>query len=207
MLCRTKQDNLPSMLRLDGRSRRLRQVVSGFVRLACATASVLGLGCSAFIGANLPLFGSQYDLVGRMRIHAEDSILRVDFRVAYTEQGTELHVWGPIGVRRTKVMFGYDGYTIEDRDGDMIPLQRSALPIEVPPSVWQIGSQLGPWLRLHPYGANKDKVLEAWSLNGVSVKVDAIQSVDDETVCKRLTMTSGDVEILVLCDRWRMHEN
>ena len=46
-----------------------------------------------------------------------------------------------------------------------------------------------------------------WTLNGVQVYVEESQLVDGERVCKRMRLTSGAVEVLVLCDRWHLNES
>ena len=160
-------------------------------------------GCTAFVSPDLPSAGYQYDLVGRMRIKADDAILRLDFHMAYDGTKTALQVWGPMGVNRTKVTFGRDQYIVERRNGDVIFLRPEDLSLDLPLSGWQIGPDLGPWLRLQPFGVTQPKATDNWALNGVEVEVQEKKTVDGELVCKRLKMASGTAEVLVLCDRWR----
>lgn len=138
-----------------------------------------------------------------MRIKADDEILRLDFHLLYDGVGTQLQVWGPFGLKRTTLRFDPGRYTTEDREGRIVELNVADLPPEVPASIWAIGSDLGLWLRLVPMGMNRPKVLGHWSQYGVNVAVEASQIIAGEDVCKRLRMTSGTVEVLVLCDRWR----
>ena len=195
------------MLWLNGFLRKFRRVVVGTIRLAYLVLSAFAIGCTALIGPDFSSAGSQFDLVGRMRIEAENSILRVDFHLAYDGAVTRLQVWGPLGVNRTNVVFGRDSYTIEDRHGQSVILHPADLPAEVPTSVWQVGSDLGPWLRLQPPGVPHSDALLGWTLNGVLVHVEERQLVEGESVCKRIRLTSGEVEVLVLCDRWRLNES
>ena len=138
-----------------------------------------------------------------MRIKADDAILRLDFHMAYDGTATKLQVWGPMGINRTKVTFGRDQYMVESRNGDVSILRPEDLPIDLPLSVWHIGPDLGPWLRLQPFGASQAKATDDWVLNGVTVEVQRKETVGGEEVCKRLKMSSGTTEVLVLCDRWR----
>ncbi len=206
-LCGNSLGELANMLWLDGVLRKFRIVVIGTIRLAYLVVSAFVVGCTALVGPDISSADDQFDLVGRMRIEAENSILRVDFHMAYDGTVTRLQVWGPLGVNRTSVLFGRDSYTIEDRRGQSVILHPSDLPTEVPRSVWQVGSDLGPWLRLQPPGVAHSDALVEWTLNGVQVRVEESQHVDGERVCKRMRLTSGAVEVLVLCDRWRLNES
>ena len=151
------------MLRLNGLLRDFRMLVVGTIRYACLVVSALLVGCSALIGPDVPPVGSQFDLVGRMRIEAENSILRLDFHLAYDGSTTQIQVWGPMGVNRTKIVLGHEYHTIEDRRGHIVELKRSDRPKEVPSGVWQLGADLGLWFRLLPLGADRPKILDQWS--------------------------------------------
>ena len=179
----------------------------GTVRYTCLLMSALVVGCTALIGPDVPPVGSHFDLVGRMRIEAENSILRLDFHLVYDGSSTQLQVWGPMGINRTKVVLGEEYHTVENQRGDVVELRPTDLPKGVPASVWHIGSDLGRWLRLQPHEATESKVLDRWSLHGIDVEVEESQHVGGETVCKRIRLTSGAGEVLVLCDRWRLTQN
>ena len=141
-----------------------------------------------------------------MRIEAENSILRLDFHLAYDGSSTHIQVWGPMGINRTKVVLGRESHTVEDRRGRIVELRLSEHPTEVPSSVWQVGADLGLWLKLLPLGEKQPKVLDEWSLDGIHVAVEESQLVDGERVCRKMRLTSDAGEVLVLCDRWRLHE-
>ena len=191
------------MNRLVRYSRGARLAVVSVTRFACLMLSAVIVGCSALVGPDVPSAGIQYDLSGRMRIKSEESILRLDFYMVYDGSRTRLEVWGPFGIGRTKITFAREHYTVEDHRGNVVVLRRSDIPVELPQSVWQVGPDLGPWLRLRPEGVSYPESGEAWSHDSVSVVVEEHQAVDGEQVCKRLRMTRGEVEVLVLCDRWR----
>ena len=125
----------------------------------------------------------------------------------YDGSSTQIQIWGPMGVNRTKVVFGHEHYTVEDRRGRVVQLRPSDLPVEVPISVWEVGSDLGLWLRLQPFGASLPQVLDHWSLHGIDVTVEESQEVDGERVCRRLRLKSDAGEVLVLCDRWRLNRS
>ncbi|MCY4130136.1 MAG: hypothetical protein OXG15_12970 [Gammaproteobacteria bacterium] len=168
--------------------------------------SAVSVGCTALIGPDVPPVGSQFDLVGRMRIEAENSILRLDFHLAYDGSSTQIQVWGPLGINRAKVVLGHEYVTIEDRRGRIVELQPDDLPAEIPSNVWQVGADFGLWLRLLPLGVNQPKVFDEWSLEGIEVAVEDIQLVDGECVCKKMRLNSDAGEVLVLCDKWRLNE-
>lgn len=203
-LCRTKFGEFADMLRLNGLLCEFRMFVVGPIRYACLLMSVLLAACTTLIGPDVPPVGSHFDLSGRMRIEAENAILRLDFHLVYDGSSTRIQVWGPMGINRTKVVLGREYQTIEDRRGRVVRLRQSDLPAEVPASVWKVGADLGTWLRLRPFGASQPKVLDQWSLHGIEVQVEESQLVDGERVCKRIRLTSGVGEVLVLCDRWRL---
>ena len=195
------------MLRLKGFLREFQMCVVGTIRSTCLVVSALLVGCSALIGPDVPPVGSQFDLVGRMRIEAENSILRLDFHLAYDGSSTQIQVWGPMGANRTKIVLGNEYHTIEDRRGQIVELRKSDRPNDVPPGVWQLGADLGLWFRLLPLGSNQPKVLDEWTLEGIQVAVEESQLVDGELVCKRMRLISDVGEVLVLCDRWRLNES
>ncbi|MCY4096441.1 MAG: hypothetical protein OXG05_15130 [Gammaproteobacteria bacterium] len=203
----TSLGEIADMLRLNGFLREFQMCVVRTIRYACLVLSAFLVGCSALIGPDVPPVGSQFDLVGRMRIEAENSILRLDFHVAYDGSSTQIQVWGPMGLNRTKIVLGDEYHTIEDRRGQIVELRRSDRPGEVPPGVWQLGADLGLWFRLLPLGPNQPKVLDSWSLEGIQVVVEESQLIDDEPVCKRMRLVSDVGEVLVLCDRWRLNES
>ena len=176
----------------------------GTVRYTCLLMSALLAGCTALIGPDVPPVGSHFDLVGRMRIEAENSILRLDFHLVYDGSSTQIQVWGPMGINRTKVVLGDEYHTVENQRGEVVELRRSDLPDGVPTSVWHVGADLGRWLRLQPLDVNQPKVLDRWSLHGIEVEVEESQLIGDERVCKRIRLTSEAGEVLVLCDRWRL---
>ena len=192
------------MLRITGFLREFRMKGIGTIRCACLVWSAFTVGCTALISPDDPPVGSQFDLVGRMRIEAEDSILRLDFHLVYDGASTQIQVWGPMGISRTKVVFGDEYHTLEDRRGQVVQLRLADLPKEVPTSVWRVGADLGMWLRLQPFGASTTKVVDQWSLHGVDVKVEESQIVDGEKVCRKMRLKSDAGEVLVLCDRWRL---
>ena len=207
VLCGIRLGEFADMLSLSRFFREFRMMVVGTFRDACLALSVLLVGCSTLIGPDVPPVGSQFDLAGRMRIEAENSILRLDFYMAYDGSSTQIQVWGPMGANRTKIVLGREYHTIEDRRGQIVELTRSERPKEVPPSVWQLGADLGLWFRLLPLGPNQPKVLDEWSLYGIRVAVEESQLVEGERVCKRMRLISDVGEVLVLCDRWRLIES
>ena len=206
VLCGNRLGEVADMLRLNGFLREFQMFVVRTIRCAFLVLSALSVGCTALISPDVPPVGSQFDLVGRMRIEAENSILRLDFHLAYDGSSTQIQVWGPMGINRTKVVLGHEKITIEDRRGQIAELQPSDLPAEIPSNVWQVGADFGLWLRLLPLGANHPKVLDEWSLNGIKVAVEESQFVDGERVCRKMRLNSDAGEVLVLCDRWRLNE-
>ncbi len=203
----TKFGEFTDMLRLNRFLCEFRTIVVGTLRYAFLFTSVLLVACTTLIRPDVPPVGSQFDLVGRMRIEAENSILRLDFHLVYDGSSTQIQVWGPMGINRTKVVLGHEYHTIENRRGHVVQLRPSDLPTEVPLSVWQVGADLGLWLRLQPLGASQSKVLDHWSLHGITVDVEESQVVDGEKVCKKMRLNSDAGEALVLCDRWRLTDN
>ncbi len=181
-----------------------RSVGVGARWLALLLLSSFAVGCATLLRPAKPLAAGDFDVTGRMRIKAEDTILRLDFHLMQENNGVQLQLWGPLGIHRTKITFRPDGYLIEDRHGQVLKLDPGHLPAEIPRSVWQIGPNLGSWLRIQPKGVNRAQALTGWFLKEVRVLVEATQIVHGEIVCKRMRMSSGGVEVLVLCDRWRV---
>lgn len=207
VLCGNRLGEFADMLRLNGCVREFWMFVVGTIRCACLVVSALVVGCTALIGPDVPPVGSQFDLIGRMRIEAENSILRFDFHLAYDGSTTQIQIWGPMGVSRAKIVLGREYHTIEDRRGHVVELRPSDLPEQVPTSVWQVGADFGLWLKLQPPGLNREELRDQWSYEGIEVRVEESQLVNGERVCKKLRLTSSAGEILVLCDRWRLNAN
>ncbi|MYD43881.1 MAG: hypothetical protein F4W90_08325 [Gammaproteobacteria bacterium] len=164
-------------------------------------------GCAALLGSDAPSAGFQYDLVGRMRIQADETILRLDFYLAYDGTVTNVEFWGPFGLGRTKLSLSEGHYAKMDAEGRLIEISPQDLAFHMPTSLWQVGGDLGRWLLLQPLGATSPKALEGWSYDDIDVQVEAHQTIADEAVCKRLRVASEDIEVLVLCDRWRIAPN
>ena len=207
VLCGTRLGEFADMLRLNGCVREFWMFVVGTIRCSCLVVSALLVGCTALIGPDVPPVGSQFDLNGRMRIEAENSILRLDFHLAYDGSRTLIQVWGPMGVNRTKIVLGPEYHTIEDRRGHEVELRPSDLPEQVPTSVWRIGADFGLWLKLQPPGFSEKELRDHWSYDGIEVRVAESQLVSGERVCKKMWLSSGAAEVLVLCDRWRLNTN
>lgn len=172
-------------------------------RLSWLISSVVLAGCATLVNPPNQPTAAEYDLSGRMRIKTDESILRLDFYVAYDGRSTTLQIWGPLGVGRTKVRLDKNAYLIENRKGSWAELHPSDLPYELPMSVWRIGADLGEWLQLTPSALRVDEPLSEWSLDGVDVNVEKSQIVNGRNVCRRMKLQSGTAEVLVLCDRWR----
>lgn len=189
---------------MDGtRLRKTLISVKAIWRLGWLILCLVLAGCATLVNPPNQPTAAEYDLSGRIRIQTENSILRLDFYLIYCDRSTELQFWGPFGLGRKKLMLSSEQYLIEDTPGNWRELQPYELPNDLPQSVWRLGPELGKWLLLRPGNRRTPTPPKAWSWKGIEVQVDRTQTVENETVCKRLSINAGEVDILVLCDRWR----
>ena len=191
------------MNRDGSRLRKTLNSIEATWRLGWLNLCLVLAGCAMLVNPPNQTTEAEYDLNGRIRIKTESSILRLDFYLIYRESVVELQLWGAFGLGRNKVILTPDRYLIEDKNGNWTELSPTSLPYDIPMSVWRIGPELGEWLRLRPSHLGHEDSLNGWSWHDVDLRVERTQVINNEKVCRRLSITTGEADMLVLCDRWR----
>lgn len=179
-------------------------VTYGPMRWVAVAAIAMIFGCSSLTESRLPPQEPIYSLTGRLRISADQTILRLDFRFIAATEASYFKFWGPLGVRYGEAKVTENQIEFVARNGDRFVLGDPELNEILPNGAWLLGIDWGNWLRLLPEGTDRVKSLEGWQAHDTTVRVVAHQEVDQEKVCKRLDVSRSDIKLVVLCDRWML---
>ena len=164
------------------------------------------VGCSGFSQTRFPPQEPQYSLTGRLRISTEDSILRLNFRLAAELEATHLHFWGPMGVRYGEARVTSNQVEFVSARGERRIFNAADIDQFLPGGSWLLSNNLGSWLLLDPGDEHAPQALRRWKINGVSGEVVKRQLVGDKTVCKQLALSKDTLKVVIFCDRWRFND-
>lgn len=170
------------------------------------TLMVMLVGCSGFSQTRFPPQEPQYSLTGRLRISTEDSILRLNFRLAAEQEATHLHFWGPLGVRYGEAKVTPNQVEFVSARGERRIFNAAEIDQFLPGGSWLLSNNLGSWLLLDPGDEYAPQALQRWTIDGVSGEVVKRQLVGDKTVCKQLALSKDTLKVVIFCDRWRFDD-
>ena len=121
-----------------------------------------------------------------------------------TEDLLRVSVHGPMGFGRVEVIKSGDSIEVTQK-GEKIELEDpSSLNSVLPGGDWLLDVNLVDWLTLQPSEKAKSDNLVRWRGETGSVFLSKTQKLNDRVLCKRVEVRYEDIEITLLCDRWRV---
>ena len=185
---------------LDFRKLRLKGLF--FLTALLGTITVTIPGCTVFTHPIPASPEALWGVTGRLRVSAEDSILRADFRAEGRAAKSHLEIYGPFGIGRVSLQLGEDAIEVVHPNGSQQTLTTENIDTVVPNGEWLFKSALSSWLLLRPVDGENNPDTDGWEVADTAVKVLKTQMIGDQLLCKHIRVLQPDVTIDILCDTW-----